>query len=124
MNKLKEEPMFMINLTNDSWYGKTSEPEQHLFLAKWRAVEFNIPILRSTNTGITLVVFPDGSESQRTKIFEEDILKIDLSLNKREKTFYQKWGVGVSFLVMFLITLGIIFFNFFMKPFFNKIVKT
>jgi apolipoprotein N-acyltransferase len=41
---------FIVNHTNDSWYGNTAEPWQHLFLSKWRALEFQLPIIRSTNT--------------------------------------------------------------------------
>lgn len=62
---------FIINVTNDSWYGPYSEQEQHLFLAKWRAVEFNLPIIRATNTGISSVILQDGSELIRTKNFEQ-----------------------------------------------------
>lgn len=58
----------IINHTNDSWYGDTAEPYQHLFLSKWRALEFKLPIVRSTNTGVTSVVYPDGSESKRLRI--------------------------------------------------------
>jgi apolipoprotein N-acyltransferase len=82
----------MINLTNDSWYGDTMEPEQHLFLAKWRALEFNLPIIRSTNTGITSVIYPDGSESKRLEILKTGNLDLSINLPLQEATFYQKYG--------------------------------
>jgi len=59
-----KKPDFIINITNDSWYGDTSEPFQHLFLARWRALEWQIPIIRSTNTGITALIHSDGSYTQ------------------------------------------------------------
>ncbi len=98
---------FIINLTNDSWYGLTAEPYQHLFLAKWRAVEFQRPIIRSTNSGITSVIDIDGKESMRLLPGEEKSLNITLNLPKRDATIYQKIGI-LSFLLLsiFLIILN------------------
>ena len=48
----------IINLTNDSWY-EEPEPQQHLFLTRWRALEYSIPVIRSTNTGITTLIMPN-----------------------------------------------------------------
>jgi apolipoprotein N-acyltransferase len=84
---------FIVNHTNDSWYGRTAEPEQHLFLSKWRALEFQLPIIRSTNTGITSVIYPDGSESRRLGIGDKGALDVDLSLATPSPTFYQQWGI-------------------------------
>lgn len=83
----------IVNHTNDSWYGDTAEPFQHLFLSRWRALEFQMPIVRSTNTGITSVVFPDGSESKRLGINQEDALDVKVNLGNGEATFYQLYGV-------------------------------
>ena len=103
LNNQESEPQFLINLTNDSWYGDTAEPHQHLFLAKWRALEFNLPIIRSTNTGITTVVNPDGSESKRLTYQEKKSLDVELSLNQRESTVYQRFGlwmiIGLAFML-------------------------
>jgi apolipoprotein N-acyltransferase len=93
LNNQKEAPQFLINLTNDSWYGDTAEPHQHLYLAKWRALEFNIPIIRSTNTGITTVIYPDGSESPRLTFQEKKTLDVELKLSTRERTLYQIFGL-------------------------------
>ena len=97
---------FIANHTNDSWYGDTAEPHQHLFLAKWRALEFQLPIVRSTNTGITSVTYPDGSESRRLDVNTEGILDISLPIGSGEATVYQKFGVyptvGIFFVMMFI----------------------
>lgn len=105
LNNLKEQPEFLINLTNDSWYGDTSEPYQHLYLAHWRALEFNIPIVRMTNTGITSVLYPDGSESKRTKIGVEEVLDIDLKTVSRDKTIFQNYGFYVTSTLWLLLSL-------------------
>lgn len=100
----------IVNHTNDSWYGNTAEPFQHLFLSKWRALEFNLPIVRSTNTGITSVIYPDGSESRRLGINEEGTLDVVVPLGNGEATLYQKYGV-YPFMLIFLVLLGITWFR-------------
>jgi apolipoprotein N-acyltransferase len=102
LNALKQRPHFMINLTNDSWYGKTTEPEQHLFLAKWRAIEFNLPIIRSTNTGISSVIFADGSESRRLGVYKEGNLDLKLVFGRNDKTLYERFGILVLIPLFFL----------------------
>lgn len=99
----------IINHTNDSWYGDTAEPYQHLFLSKWRALEFKLPIVRSTNTGISSVIYPDGSESPRLEIGKTDILDVNVPVGTGEATFYQLYGV-YPVLVIFLLLLGITWF--------------
>ncbi|MCM2350407.1 MAG: apolipoprotein N-acyltransferase [Bacteriovoracaceae bacterium] len=97
----------IINHTNDSWYGDTAEPHQHLFLTKWRALEFQLPIVRSTNTGISSVIYPDGSESKRLDVGTEGILDVNVPLGTGQATIYQTYGVfplvGI-FLILLLIT--------------------
>lgn len=107
LNELKGKdqlPDFILNLTNDSWYGDTSEPYQHLFLAKWRAVEFALPMIRSTNTGVTSMIYPDGSESKQTGVYEEAVLEAEVSKRKSGITFYQRFGIGVMWMVWLLLT--------------------
>jgi apolipoprotein N-acyltransferase len=91
---------FIINHTNDSWYGETAEPFQHLFLSKWRALEFQLPIIRSTNTGISSILFQDGSESKRLSSGEVGLLDVELSVSKPHSTLYQDFG-ALSFVLVF-----------------------
>jgi apolipoprotein N-acyltransferase len=52
---------FLVNVTNDSWFGAYLQPQQHMQMARMRALETGRYMLRATNTGITAVVAPDGS---------------------------------------------------------------
>jgi apolipoprotein N-acyltransferase len=99
-----KQPDFLINLTNDSWYGQTAEPDQHLFLTKWRALEFQLPVIRSTNTGISTIIYPDGRESDRILLDTEGILDVKLSIPTESKpTLFQKYGLtGLLMVVLFL----------------------
>jgi len=93
LNKVPNKPHFLVNLTNDSWYGRTSEPYQHKFLAHWRALEFQIPIVRMTNTGISSILFADGNESERIPLFKNETKDYALRGPKKpQRTFYQHWG--------------------------------
>ncbi len=51
---------FIVNVTNDSWYGNWQEPYQHLYMTLARGVEFRRPVLRATNTGISTVSLANG----------------------------------------------------------------
>lgn len=50
----------VVNLTNDSWYGTWMQPYQHLYMTLARAVEVRLPLIRSTNTGISGVILASG----------------------------------------------------------------
>lgn len=51
---------FIVNVTNDSWYGTWQEPYQHLYMTLARGIEFRRPVLRVTNTGISTVSLASG----------------------------------------------------------------
>lgn len=87
-----ENIQFIINLTNDSWYGDTAEPWQHLFLTRWRALEFRKPIIRSTNTGITTVIDEQAKISNYLDIDEKNNLDLNIFVHENTTTFYQRWG--------------------------------
>ncbi len=93
LNLQKDFPHFAINISNDSWYGDTIEPYQHLFLTKWRAIEFGLPIVRMTNTGISSIIYPDGRESKRSKIFKEQVMDLKLKLRDGNPTLFQRFGL-------------------------------
>jgi apolipoprotein N-acyltransferase len=51
-----ERPGWLVNVTNDAWFGNSTGPHQHLQLARVRAVEEGLPVIRSANTGISSII--------------------------------------------------------------------
>jgi apolipoprotein N-acyltransferase len=82
-----------VNLTNDSWFGPTSEPYHHAALASFRTVESRIPLVRVTNTGTSLTVDAYGRLSRMTGVYEEGVLVHEVILPAEPPlTFYTRYG--------------------------------
>lgn len=83
----------LVNVTNDSWFGKTFEPHQHLYMTLARAIEVRRPLLRSTNTGISTAVLANGDVLQKSPLHEEwSGLFVIKYLKNAPTTFYVQWG--------------------------------
>jgi apolipoprotein N-acyltransferase len=81
----------LINLTNDAWFGKSFAPYQHLLVAIPRAVETRRYLIRSTNTGVSVVVDSIGNIKSRTGIFKKEIMTQQVALLYGE-TLYTRVG--------------------------------
>ena len=98
---------FLVNVTNDAWYGRTAAPYQHLVQASFRAIENRVPIVRAANTGISAIIDPDGRIRWRGPLFEtlsyvDEIRWIDV------RTFYTRYGDVFVWLCVLVTTLGVV----------------
>ena len=62
------EPGFIINVTNDAWFGRTAGPYQHLAQARLLTIEQGLPMLRDANTGISAIIDPYGRVLQTPRL--------------------------------------------------------
>lgn len=88
---VKQGADFLVTITNDAWFGRTSAPYQHFTIAVFRAVENRVFIARAANTGITGFIDPRGKILQQAGIFTEEAMNGTIHLSKK-KTFYTLYG--------------------------------
>lgn len=80
----------LINITNDGWFGKTNAVYQHAYLSVFRAVENGVPLVRSTNTGLSCFIESAG-KIHMIKPFIETAQAREMLVSKRN-TFYTRYG--------------------------------
>jgi len=93
--------VFMANITNDAWFGRTSGPWQHLGVLPLRAVENRIAIARAANTGVSALIGPDGRVGPTLPLFERGILTLAVPLRTRT-TLYTRFGNWLVYLCLAL----------------------
>ena len=95
----EQRPEWIINLTNDGWFGISSGPYQHLQQARIRAIEEGLPVVRAANTGISAVVDPLGRVIKSLPLGTEGVL--DSALPQRiASTLYVRAGDGIVGLIL------------------------
>ncbi|MBL7157923.1 MAG: apolipoprotein N-acyltransferase [Candidatus Omnitrophica bacterium] len=113
---VKEGARFLVNITNDAWFGKTSAPYQHLEGSIFRAAENKVPLVRAANTGVSCIIDRTGRvvkyvEVDKDKIFVEGFC-IGGIRPSFYRTFYTRFGDVFSWasiaLVMILYTVSVI----------------
>lgn len=79
---------FLLNVTNDAWYGQTTGPYQHLAASQMRAVEQGLPMVRSANTGISAVIDPFGRIAAFLPLGATGTLETELPQPLPERSVY------------------------------------
>jgi apolipoprotein N-acyltransferase len=100
----KERPQWILNVTNDGWYGRTSGPYQHLAIARVRAIEEGVPLVRAANTGISAVIDPLGRITHMLRLGEAGVIDAPLPPSLHS-TFYARHG-QITFITMCVLLLG------------------
>jgi apolipoprotein N-acyltransferase len=97
------EPQWLLNLTNDAWFGMSTGPYQHYATARLRAVEEGLPLVRTANTGISAVIDGYGRTIGELGLGQRGV--VDAALPARAGTF-TPFGVLGNFIPVLLATLA------------------
>lgn len=101
-----ERPDVLVSLTNDSWFGDTWEPHQHLNFTRFRSVEHRAPMVRATNTGISAFVSATGDVEAELGVGVEGILVREVPIVDRGPTIYTRFGYRLPVLLWIVALAG------------------
>ncbi len=96
---------YLVNVSNDAWFGDSLAPHQHLQIARLRALETGRYMLRATNTGISAIIGPRGRLLARSPQFQVHVLSGDIQ-PMAGATPYVRWGnrAVVALMVLLLVS--------------------
>lgn len=107
---------FMVNITNEAWFGKTAAPRQLLVMSVFRSIENRVSLLRSANTGISCLIDPVGKIRERimdengNDVMVQGTMTVSVP-GLHKETFYTRYGdlfgVTCSIMAVFLIILAL-----------------
>ncbi len=102
-----DRPAWLVNITNDAWFGNSAGPRQHLAAARMRAVEEGLPLLRAANTGISAAFDARGRELGRLGLNETGTLEIALPGRLPPTVFTRVglWLPGTLALILLVLSL-------------------
>lgn len=102
-------PAWLLNVTNDGWFGGSAGPYQHFHQARVRAVEEGLPLVRAANTGVSAIVDPYGRVIKKLPLNTQGV--IDGALPKAlSSTIFTQYGIYTLLVFIFSATVMSYFF--------------
>jgi apolipoprotein N-acyltransferase len=89
----------LVTVSNDAWFGDSFGPYQHMQMARMRALELGIPLVRSTNDGISAVVDARGNMISKLERYTQDTLAYEIALLSYQ-TLYRQYGLLGIYLIL------------------------
>jgi len=103
---------WLVNVTNDAWFGDTVAPHQHLAMARMRTVEFRRPMVRAANSGVSALIDARGVATETLGLFRAGTLVGEV-VPRRGETLYAKTGeifaiscTIITFLILLILLRG------------------
>ena len=99
---------FLINISEDAWFGKSIGPQQHFAKAIFRSIESNVFTLRAANMGISAFISPQGKILKNLQPNEIGNIELSLPILQKEKKEIKNDLIFLSLLTTFIITFFIL----------------
>ncbi len=97
---------FLVNASNDAWFGDSLAPHQHLEIARMRARETERYLLRATNTGVSAIIGPRGEIVSRSRLFEPAVLTAEIVPLAGATPFVRFGNSAVVAIALMLVVIG------------------
>lgn len=101
-------PGWIVNVSNDAWFGQTSGPWQHLNLASYRAIEEGVPIVRATPTGVSAVIDAEGRPLRTLGLGKSGVVDAPLPGARMRPTAFAQYGETAFWIMIGLSAVALI----------------
>lgn len=105
-----QRPAWLVNISNDAWFGHSSGPHQHLAISRMRAIEEGLPIVRSTPTGVSAIIDSQGRLTASLGLGQSGVLTGSLPA-PQPVTLYARFGDVPVIFGLLLLSLGLAVFR-------------
>ncbi|MEE2774899.1 MAG: apolipoprotein N-acyltransferase [Pseudomonadota bacterium] len=99
---------WLLQITNDAWFGSFNGPPQHLTLARMRAIEQGLPLIRSANTGISVVTDPFGKVLKKIDLGKRGYIDVALPANISSTVYSRVGGSLINIYIILALVLTIL----------------
>ena len=96
-------PEWLLNITNDAWYGNSPGPYQHFSAAQMRAIEQGLPVVRAANNGISAIIDPYGRILNRLNLNERDFFDAKLPSSVMPTIYFSYRDMLIFVLIIAII---------------------
>ena len=93
----------IVNITNDTWFGKYLGPYQHFYFSKLRASEFNKPIIRVSNNGISGIINSYGQIISVIELNKSKSIGFNINFKDNNKYYKMHYYLNIYFLIILLL---------------------
>ncbi|MEZ9902115.1 apolipoprotein N-acyltransferase [Vibrio breoganii] len=114
-DNITDETDYILTLSNDAWFGDSIGPLQHMAIARMRALEFGMPVIRATNNGVTAVTDYKGHITADLPQFEEAVLRAKVVPTNGKTPYVQFGGLPLD-IAVFCILLFSVFLSMRTRP--------
>ena len=99
---------WILNLSNDSWYGNSTGPRQHINQARYRAIEQGLPVIRATSGGISGVIDPYGRQLNQLGLGEQGVIDARLPQPLNLSKINDNYQSRISYIILLIIVFFLI----------------